>query len=144
MSQLSSKYSQPAAKRHLLVLTYGQFLLWGVMAVPAWWLRGSIGLEGMTYAGFLCLIPGLLVVFVNARYPESGSPAMAILLGLGTRMAFALIGVLTFISIRPDLLWNANREVDLLRFVAWLLCYYLAFLFLETRLLVGDQQHKTS
>jgi hypothetical protein len=134
--------SRSVASRHLLVLTYGVICLWGIMAVPAWWLRGFIGLEGMTYSGLLCLVPGWLVVFVTARYPESGSPAMAILLGLGTRMAFALIGVLTFINLRPELLWNEQHQVDLLRFVVWLLCYYFAFLFMETLLLIGDQRKK--
>jgi hypothetical protein len=144
MSLTSPQDIRSLTSRPGTVLSLAVLGLWGLLAFPAWWMRGSVGLEGMTYAALLCLVPGWLVVFVNARYPDSRSPAMAILLGLGTRMAFALIGVLSLINLRTDLFWNEQRQMDLMRFVAWLLCYYFCVLFLETLLMVGGREKKST
>lgn len=140
MTPTVSQPSTTNAMRHLKLLTAGAIGIWAVTAGAGWLLRGAIAVEGSTYAGLLCLIPGWLVVYVSDRYPESRSPAAAILMGTGLRLAFALIGTLTFINLRPDLLYNERREVDLWRFVVWLLCYYLAFLFIETLLIVGNDR----
>ena len=117
-----------SARAKIGVLLAAAGVMWLLMAGPAYWLRGTLGLEGLTYAGLLCLVPGWLVVYVATRYPDAGSQGNAVLLGTGLRMAFVLIGMLVIRDLRPDL---GHYEFQL-----WLILYYLAFLFVETLLVV--------
>lgn len=125
--ELSGHASQDALRK-IAVLSAAAVGLWLVLSGPAYWLGGTAGLEGLTYAALLCLVPGWLVVYVTSRYPEAGTQATAVLLGTGLRMAFVLIGTIMLQGSRPDL---GFRE-----FVVWLICFYLAFLGLETAMLV--------
>lgn len=109
----------------LLLVT---MLLWGVMSGPAYWLRGGLALEGLAYAGLFCLIPGWVVVYVTSRYPDAGSQGGMVLLGTGLRMAFVLVGMVMLQSQRPDL---GRYEFQL-----WLIFFYLAFLVIETLMVV--------
>ncbi len=102
--------------------------LWALLAGPAYWSRGVIALEGLTYATLLCLAPGWVVVYVTARYPECGSQATAVLMGTGLRMAFVLVGMVMLQNMRPEF---GHYEFQL-----WLILSYMAFLFLETLMLV--------
>jgi hypothetical protein len=109
-------------------------LLWGVMSGPAYWVRGVSALEGLSYAALLCLIPGWVVVYVTSRYPDGGSQAGMVLLGTGLRMAFVLIGMVMLSSRRPDL--------GLYEFQVWLILFYLAFLVIETAMVVKNLESK--
>ncbi len=128
---MNDRVVQPSAAqlvRKLMLLLCAAAAMWLLMAWPAHRLAGSLGLEGLTYAGLLCLAPGWLVVYVTSRYPEAGSPSSAVLLGTGLRMAFVLIGMVGIRSVRPDLGHN--------EFQLWLVLYYLAFLAVETVMVV--------
>ena len=103
-------------------------LVWGVQLAPAYAIAGPQGLEGSAYAAILCLLPGWLVVYLTARYPNAGSPLMAMLLGMGLRMACVLVGIVVLMDVRPG--WG------MWEFYTWLLCDYFAFLAIETAMVV--------
>ncbi|MDC0308337.1 MAG: hypothetical protein P8M30_03830 [Planctomycetaceae bacterium] len=106
---------------------------WLLFAGPAYWSRGTLALEGLTYASLLCLVPGWVVVYVTARYPDSGSQATAVIMGTGLRMAFVLVGMVTLRGLRPEF---GHYEFQL-----WLILFYMAFLFLETLMLVKQSNN---
>lgn len=117
-----------SATRQTGWLLVAAILMWLISSGPAYWLRGSLALEGLTYAGLLCLLPGLFVVYVTSRFPGAGSPSTGVLLGTGLRMAFVLIGMVVIRNIRPEM---GHYEFQL-----WLVLYYLAFLMIETVIVV--------
>jgi hypothetical protein len=104
--------------------------LWLLAALPAWLIAGGAGLEGLTYALLLCLIPGIVTLqFVKAE----GGPNQALtalLLGMGLRMALVLAGTLVLRLVRPDLGPSA--------FHVWVIVGYLVTLAVETRLLLTE------
>lgn len=91
-------------------------------------MAGTKGLEGLTYAALLCLIPGWIVFFAASRCADSTRMAMVALGGTGLRLLFVLVGALVLKDSRPDL---GFRE-----FQIWLVAFYLAMLFVETLLAV--------
>jgi len=102
--------------------------LWCVLAYPAFLLRGLSGLEGLTYALILCLLPGWLVFWLASRYGVAKSQAMAVLAGTVLRLLFVLCGVVVIRAVRTNLgFWE---------FLVWVLTFYLATLFVETLLIV--------
>ena len=103
-------------------------LLWLVLALPARWVGGAAGLEGLTWAIGLCLFPGLLVLLV----PKMAAAPHAILLSTAVRMLLVLAGVLVIRETRPEL---GFRE-----FFAWLILSYMAALAIESFFLVRQQQ----
>lgn len=126
--------SQQSAFRKMLWLLLITVVLWIFMSVPAYWVRGTLALEGLTYASLLCLIPGWVVVYVTSRYPDAGSQGGMVLLGTGLRMAFVLIGMVLLRSRRPDF---GHYEFQL-----WLILFYLAFLVIETLMVVKSIESK--
>lgn len=103
--------------------------IWLVAALPAWLLAGALGLEGLSYALLLCLVPGIAVLwFVK---PEGGpnQALTAVLLGMGLRMAVVLAGTLLLKEARPDLGPSA--------FLVWVVVGYLATLTFETRTILA-------
>lgn len=110
------------------ILTAATVVLWLVLARPAWLLGGPAGLEGVTYAAVLCLLPGWLVFFIASRYRVATARAMAILAGTVFRLLFVLIGVLVLTAVREGL---GFRE-----FLVWLIVFYLTTLCIETWLIV--------
>ena len=132
MTVPATENSLATALRKMSLLLSIAAALWLVLAGPAYWLRGTLALEGLSYAVLLCLVPGWLVVYVTTRYPEAGSQATAVLLGTGLRMAFVLIGMVTLKKTRPDL---GHYEFQL-----WVILSYLAFLAVETVMIVKYTQ----
>ena len=111
-------------------LTVVSAALWALSALPAWSLAGTAGLEGLTYALLLCLIPGLIALaFVRAGDSANGA-FTALLVGMGLRMATVLGGTLVLKQIRPDLGPSA--------FHVWVIVGYLVMLAVETRMLLSD------
>lgn len=102
-------------------------VVWLACAGPAYWLAGTLGLEGLSYAALLCLAPGWLVFWLASRYGAANSQSIVVLLGTGLRLVFVLVGVLTIRSVRPELQF---RE-----FLVWVVVYYLSMLLAETLLL---------
>lgn len=107
-------------------------LLWLVLALPARWVGGAAGLEGLTWAIGLCLFPGLLVLLVMGLLPKMAAAPHAILLSTAVRMLLVLAGVLVIRETRPEL---GFRE-----FFAWLILSYMAALAIESFFLVRQQQ----
>jgi hypothetical protein len=103
--------------------------LWLLCAVPAWLIAEESGLEGLTYALLLCLIPGVVTLRL-AKVGDSRQAPFAVLTGMGLRMASVLAGALVLRAVRPDLGPQA--------FHVWLIVGYLVTLAVETRMLVAD------
>lgn len=113
--------------RHLTLATTG---LWLGGALPAWLIADTAGLEGLTYALLLCLIPGIVTLQLVKAGGGPNQALTTLLLGMGLRMAAVLIGTLVLRKIRPDLGANA--------FHLWVVVGYLFTLWIETRLLLAD------
>lgn len=114
------------------VLTAVTAALWALLAGPAWLLGGIDGIEGLSYAAGLCLVPGWVVFLLIALYGTAGTQAAMVALG-GTalRLVFVLVGVLAIRAVRPHLgFWD---------FIVWLLVFYMATLFVETLLVVRQK-----
>ena len=107
--------------------------LWLVLALPARWAGGMAGLEGLTWAIGLCLLPGLMVLMVMGLIPRLATAPHTILLSTAVRMLLVLAGVLVIRETRPEL---GFRE-----FFAWLILSYMAALAIESYFLVRQQQH---
>ncbi|MBQ18874.1 MAG: hypothetical protein CMJ65_17340 [Planctomycetaceae bacterium] len=106
--------------------------LWLVLALPARWVGGLAGIEGLTWAIGLCLLPGLMVLVVAGLVPNLATGPQAILLSTSVRMLMVLAGVLVIRAARPEL---GFRE-----FFAWLIISYLAALAIESYFLVRQRQ----
>jgi len=110
-------------------LTAAAVGLWAAMLFPANLVAGSLGIEGLTIAALLCLVPGCLVFIIAAFFTSTGTPlAFVVLAGTGLRMLTVLVGVLVLQSLRPEL---GMRE-----FTVWAVLFYLAMLLTETLLIV--------
>lgn len=112
-------------------LTASVALFWLMFAGPAFWLSGVVGLEGLSIAALLSLVPGWLVfwgVAVVSGVPGQNGQPMAVLAATGVRLMFVLFGVLLMKSIRPDL--------GLREFHGWVIAFYFVSLMVETLLLV--------
>ncbi len=112
-------------------LTASTALVWLILAGPAHWLSGVTGLEGLTIAALLSLVPGWLVfwgVAVVSGVPGQNGQPMAVLAATVVRLMFVLFGVLVMKSIRPDL--------GLREFHGWVIAFYSVLLMVETLLLV--------
>jgi hypothetical protein len=110
------------------ILTGATLLFWVLLAYPAWRLGGQPGIEGLTFAALLCLVPGWLVFFVSSRYRVGSAQAIAVLMGTTLRLMFVLFGAFILTSVRKNL---GFRE-----FLVWLIVFYLATLTIETWLVL--------
>ena len=117
-----------AAIQRSLILTGFTVGFWLLLAAPAMWAAGSAGLEGLTIAAVICLVPGWLVFLFASGYGSPNSQAVAVLGGMLLRMVFVLVGTVVVYSMRPDL--------RLREFYVWLLVFYLATLAVETALIL--------
>jgi hypothetical protein len=107
-------------------LTAVVVLCWAVMAVPAYQKAGIKGIEGLSYASLLTLVPGWLVFFIGSSYRVPSTQAMMVLLSSGARFLSVGFGALAVRYGRPDMrLWD---------FYVWLIALYLITLFVETRM----------
>ncbi|MGC1272434.1 MAG: hypothetical protein WBC44_01915 [Planctomycetaceae bacterium] len=98
---------------------------WLVLAGPAWWFDGLSGLEGLSIAAALCLIPGWLVFALHSQY-GTAAPLAVLLTGTIGRMATVLIGALAVKAWRPD--------YDMTLFALFLGAFYVLTLAIETKL----------
>jgi len=112
----------------LAVVTAG---LWLLLAGPAWSLADAEGLEGLSYAAVICLLPGWLFFFLVSRYRVADNQGTVVLLGTAMRLLFVVAVVMIVQSMRTDL---GPRE-----FHIWIIVFYLAMLLVETLILV--KQH---
>ena len=118
---------QQSAFRRSLKLTLVMALGWALLALPAWWLTGRRGIEGLSLAAALCLIPGWLVFAIHSKY-RTAAPLAALLASTAGRMAAVLFGALAVKALRPDL--------GMKSFGIWLGAFYVLALATETKLLL--------
>lgn len=105
----------------LLILTSA---FWLVLTGPAWLLGGTHGIQGLSIAAVLCVIPGFVVLCISSRSHVGANSANMVLLSTTMRLLVVLFGVLVVQKIRPDLqFWQ---------FLVWIIVFYLATLLLET------------
>lgn len=112
-------------------LTLATFGFWVLLAWPAYRLAGVRGLEGMSTAAALCLVPGWfvfwLVFWSTSRYGVTQSRALAVLAGTVLRLLFVLIGTVVVQSARGLGFWE---------FLVWLVVFYVVTLVVETILVL--------
>lgn len=103
--------------------------VWLLLVGPAALWQGARGVEGLSWAAAICLLPGLFVVMQVGGLREQG-PLAGMLVGMGLRLVAAVVSAVLLCFLRPDL----RGEV----FVVWLVPCYLAALAVETRLLLDE------
>lgn len=116
----------PHAIRLCLLLGAAVLAGWLILAGPAWLFDGLRGLEGLTIAAALCLIPGWLVFALHSQY-GTAAPVTVLLIGTMGRMAVVLVGAIVVKAWRPDL--------NLTLFALFLGAFYVLTLAIETKLL---------
>ena len=117
------------------VLTACTVALWVVLAGPAYWLAGNLGLEGLTYSALLCWLPGCLLFLVIPFLGLANNKATAFLAGSGLRMFVVLVATLVLQEFRADL--------GLKEFLGWLVAFYSVTLLVETLLIVKSPDANT-
>ncbi|MGD9854042.1 MAG: hypothetical protein AB7U20_03740 [Planctomycetaceae bacterium] len=115
-------------------LTLALAALWGVLAGPAYLVAGASAVVGLTAAVLVCLLPGLVVLALQAGPLGSQQPFAGLILGMGLRMAVVLTSVLLVRQSLPDLPMTV--------YVAWLVPAYLAALTVETRIALAQVQRR--
>ena len=102
--------------------------VWMILAGPAFWLGKADGLESLTYAAVLCLVPAwILFAVVLGNSKGTANPAVVMISAMGGRMLFAIFGAALISDFRPELkFW----------LTVWLVVFYLVTLAIETTLLV--------
>ena len=116
--------------------TAATLTLWILLLLPAYWVAGPAGLEGLSYSALLCLIPGWLAFWLAKNSDQPGKQAsLAILASSVLRLLFVLFGTLVVQAVRSHL--------GLREFLVWLIVFYMATLLIETLLVLrtsaGDQ-----
>lgn len=105
-------------------------LYWLLLAGPAFWMADVTGLQGLTVASLLCLIPGYLAFLLTGGFGTEKMQAMLILASTTIRMMFVAIGVLFLKMVQPG--WGFRE------FTLWVLILYLATLATETAMVLKD------
>jgi hypothetical protein len=118
------------------LLTACAAALWMVLAGPAFWLAGNLGLEGLTYAALLCWLPGCLLLLAIPFLKFAKNKAYAFLAGSGLRMVVVLVATLVLQEFRADL--------GLKEFLSWLIVFYSVTLLVETLLIVKSPEVATA
>jgi hypothetical protein len=116
----------------LVALTAGMLVVGLLLAVVAYGVSGLPGLEGLAYSLILCLIPGLLTVYVGELLKYRNLSAYIVLVGGAFRMLFVLLGMFAVSALRPDLGFR--------QFTVWMIVSYLVALALETALVLPPVQ----
>ena len=120
----------------LLTMAGGMLVIGLLLAPIAYGTAGWPGVEGLGYSLLLCLVPGLLTLWLAELLRHSDLSAYVVLAGGGLRMFFVLAGMFVVSSLRPDL---GFRE-----FTVWLLVCYLAALAVETAVILTPAQRGDS
>ena len=110
------------------VFTACAVVLWVILAGPAYWVAGKLGLEGLAYSALLCWLPGCLLFFAVPLFQFANNKAFAFLAGSGLRMFVVLVATLVLKEVRADL--------GLKEFLSWLVVFYFVTLLAETLLIV--------
>lgn len=113
----------------MVALIAGMLAVGVPLAAIAYGVSGLPAVEGLAYSLLLCLIPGLLTVFVGGLLKNRDLSAYLVLIGGGFRMLFVLLGMFAVSALRPDLGFR--------QFTVWLIVCYLVALALETGIILA-------
>jgi hypothetical protein len=101
-----------------------------VLAGPAFLAGGPPAIVGLGAAVLVCLLPGLVVLRLQAGVLARLQPLTSLMLAMGLRMAFVLIGALLIRQLLP--------EMPAAVFLIWLVPAYLVALAVETRMALAQ------
>lgn len=113
----------------LMALTVAMLVSGLVLGAAGFAVVGPPAVEGVVYSTLLCLVPGLLTVFLGEFLKHRDLSAYVVLAGGGLRMVFVLLGMFAVTTLRADL---GFRE-----FTLWLLISYLVSLAVETAVILA-------
>ena len=104
-----------------------------VLSPVAMLIAGQDGLQGLAVSAGLCIVPGLLTVWLASSVKDPVAKVWLTVGGMLVRMCVVLIAALAFYKVRPD--WGLPE------FYIWLIVFYNVLLFAETWLLLprGDK-----
>ncbi len=104
-----------------------------VLSPLAMLVAGQEGLQGLAVSAGLCILPGLLTVWLASSVKDPVAKVWLTVGGMLVRMCVVLIAALAFYKVRPD--WGLPE------FYIWLIVFYNVLLFAETWLLLprGDK-----
>jgi hypothetical protein len=125
-----------SATGRVLILFAVTFATWLVLAIPAYWVAGLKGIEGLTWAAIVCSTPGIPVVWLVSQTPVSPTRVWFVISGMCVRsIAVALVVTLVWVT-RPEMGW-AN-------FYGWLVGFYNIMLLAETYLSLPGRNNSTA
>lgn len=111
------------------VLIAVECVAWMLFCVPAYLIGGNAGVEGLTWASVLCLLPGLFVLRKMASATDLASRTWLAMIAMVVRVFFVLAGVLVIGESRPDL--------HFFRFHIWLVVCYNIMMWTEIILILS-------
>lgn len=109
----------------LLVVTLVASLLLSPLAMA---MAGVIGLQGLAVSAAVCLLPGLVTVWLASAMADPLAKTWVTLGGMLVRMFVVLMAVLIFRQLQPQ--WGLRE------FYIWLVVFYNVLLLAETWLLL--------
>ncbi len=122
--------------RQCLSLTIGMLALWAVLYYPAEHFAGERGIEGLTYAGLLCLIPGLIALLLSGGISKIGANA-------GQGALISTVMRLMTVGLAAVLMQSARPDLRFWQFHVWLILFYLTSLILETCFILRGVHRKS-
>lgn len=120
--------------RRIAILVLGTAAAYGVFYLPMSFLVKEAPLEVVALAAFVCLAPGLVVLYLSRRLKDK--PPEARIIGVLFATVFRMAGALGF----GALVYNEFPVVreHVYPFVSWAVLFYVVTLFIETGLLYTD------
>lgn len=114
----------------LLAISLADCLLLSPVAMAV---AGLEGLLGLAVSAVVCLLPGLITVWLASAATDPNAKVWLTVSGMLVRMLIVLAVTLVFYKLRPQ--WGLRE------FYIWLIAFYNVLLFAETWLLLprGDQ-----
>lgn len=109
----------------LLAVTLAALLLLSPVAMS---MAGVMGLQGLAVAAAICLLPGLVAVWLASAVTEPMAKTWLTLGGMLVRMMIVLMAVLICRQLQPQ--WGLRE------FYIWLVVFYNVLLLTETWLLL--------
>ena len=114
----------------LLAISLAAWLLLSPVSLAV---GGLDGLQGLAVSAVVCLLPGLITVWLASAATDSNAKLWLTVSGMLVRMMMVLAVALVFYVVRPS--WGLRE------FYIWLIAFYNVLLFAETWLLLprGNQ-----
>jgi hypothetical protein len=125
--------------RQIAILVLGTAAVYFICFLPMRFLVKDAPAEVVVWAALICLAPGAAVLIAANRLSDKPAEARIISVLVTTifRMAAALGGGTAVYELVPEVRANVYP------FVAWAVLFYVATLFIETRLLYTDSSAGT-